>query len=185
MCCYSLFGCRRTKTCRYSSEDEECGMENHICRKSPQWNGPQSSQLVGIRLKMQIRSGRPSTCNTDNKKRAVGDAIRAECCIYIRALPNDPDINFGSVRHIIRQMLCFRKVCSQQIPQTLNYEQKANYMSICLNRPLYFNIEGKTFLQRLLQAKTVNMSRKRRPCSVFIIYPLVPRTSRASRLLKN
>src|ERR1043166_8304979 len=66
------------------------------------------------------RSGRPSTATTDLNTARVEELIQDNRRITIRHMTEELGMSFGSVRHILHDILQYRKVCSRWVPRKLS-----------------------------------------------------------------
>ena len=77
------------------------------------------------------RPGHPSTSKTDANIEKVGEIVRRNCCLSIRAVAELINIDMETVRHILHNNFNMIKVCSKMVLRLLTPEQKEIRMNIC------------------------------------------------------
>jgi transposase len=78
------------------------------------------------------RSGRPSTSCTDEDISKMNEMIRSNRRLTIREIADDLNISFGSVQHILTNVLSMKRVAAKFVPRILTPEQKEQLLSISL-----------------------------------------------------
>ena len=86
------------------------------------------------------RPGRPSTSNMDANVEKVGEIVRQNRRLSIRAVAELINIDKETVRQILRNSFNMKKVCSKMVPRHLTPEQKEIRMNICTD--ILQNIEN-------------------------------------------
>jgi len=77
------------------------------------------------------RYGRPSTPKTGTNIEKIGEIVRQNRCLSIRAVAELINIDKETVRQILHNNFNMKKVCSKMVPRLLTPEQKEIGMNIC------------------------------------------------------
>ena len=77
------------------------------------------------------RPGRPTTSKTDQNIKKIGEIIRKDRRLSIRAVAEITGIDKECVRQILHDSFNMRKVCAKMVPKLLTHEQKESRMNIC------------------------------------------------------
>ena len=95
------------------------------------------------------RPGRPSTSKTDANIEKVGEIVRQNRRLSIRAVAELINIDKETVRQILHNNFNMKKVCSKMVPRLLTPEQKEIRMNICAD--ILQNIENDPdFLENII-----------------------------------
>jgi histone-lysine N-methyltransferase SETMAR len=78
------------------------------------------------------RPGRISTSCTDEDISKVNEMIRSNRKLTIREIADELNISFGSVQHILTNVLNMKRVSAKFVPRNLTPEQKEQLLSISL-----------------------------------------------------
>jgi len=68
--------------------------------------------------------GHPCTAVTDDNIEKVRDVIRKDRRLGVRAAAEEVNLDWESVRRILRKELNLRKVCAKMVPKVLSNEHK-------------------------------------------------------------
>ncbi|XP_058810647.1 protein GVQW3-like [Phymastichus coffea] len=79
------------------------------------------------------RSGRPSTSKTDENIEKVGNLVRSDRRLSIRAIAESIGIDKECVRQILHENFNMRKVCAKLVPKILTFEQLEARKNICID----------------------------------------------------
>lgn len=71
-----------------------------------------------------LRSGRPSTCTTDENINKIKTLLLQNRRMSVRELAHELDISFKSVHNILRDVLHMKWVSARLVPKELNFFQK-------------------------------------------------------------
>lgn len=96
------------------------------------------------------RCGRPTVVATDALKLDVEKRIKSNRKITVEELAHELDVSVGTVHKIIRSDLNFTKKCAHWIPRVLSQADKQNRVRICRELKQRFDVEGETFLERII-----------------------------------
>jgi len=77
------------------------------------------------------RPGHPSTSKTDANIEKVGEIVRRNCCLSIRAVAELINIDKETVQQILHNNFNMKKVCLKMVPRLLTPEQKELRMNSC------------------------------------------------------
>ena len=77
------------------------------------------------------RSGRPSTCRTDENVERVRQKMRSDRRLTVRMIADEQAINSEKVWRIITEDLRMRKICAKMVPRLMNREQKEWRVQVC------------------------------------------------------
>jgi len=77
------------------------------------------------------RPGRPSTSKTEANIEKIGEIVRQNRRLSIRAIAELINIDKETVRQILHNNFNMKKVCSKMVPRLLTPDQKEIRMNIC------------------------------------------------------
>ncbi|XP_050538772.1 protein GVQW3-like [Daktulosphaira vitifoliae] len=77
------------------------------------------------------RSGRPTTCSTNENVEKIDKIIRQDRRLSVRAVAEIVNIDRESVSKILVKNLNMKKVCAKMIPKNLTIDRKFNRKKIC------------------------------------------------------
>lgn len=77
------------------------------------------------------RPGRPSTSKTDDNIEKIGNLIRSDRRLSIRAIAETVRIDKESVRQILHNNFNMQKVCAKMVPKILTFEQLEARKNVC------------------------------------------------------
>lgn len=96
-----------------------------------------------------LRTGRPCSVKTDENIERIGNLVRQDRRLTIRAISELTGIDKECVRQILHDSFNMNKVCSKLVPKCLTAEQKESRKQICSD--ILENIENDaTFLERVI-----------------------------------
>ena len=75
------------------------------------------------------RSGRPSTCRTDENVERVRQKVRSDRRLTVRMIADE--LGMKSEWRIITKDLGMRKICEKMVPRLLNEGQKERHVQVC------------------------------------------------------
>ena len=70
------------------------------------------------------RSGRPADTCFDDNVRSVQDMIQKDRRLNIRYVADSLKMSYGTIRHIITEVLGYHKVCARWVPRMLTHENE-------------------------------------------------------------
>ena len=82
-------------------------------------------------VKDDPRSGRPTTSRTNKNVECMREKVRSDCCLTVRMIADELNMNSERVWRIITEDLGMRKVCAKMVPRLLNDGQKENRVQVC------------------------------------------------------
>ena len=74
-------------------------------------------------IKVEPRSGRPSTSKTDNNVEKVQALVQSDRQLTVRMIASDLNLNHTTVPQILTQELAMRKLHAKIVPKNLTVEQ--------------------------------------------------------------
>lgn len=95
------------------------------------------------------RPGRPSTSKTDENIEKIGNLIRSDRRLTVRAIAETVGIDKECVRQILHNNFNMKKVCAKMVPKILTIEQKEARENICTDT-LNAIANDPNFLERVI-----------------------------------
>ncbi|EGI64099.1 FLJ37770-like protein [Acromyrmex echinatior] len=77
------------------------------------------------------RPGRPSTSKTDDNIETIGNLVRFDRRLSIRAIGETVGIDKECVRQILHNNFNMKKVCAKMVPKILTFEQQEAHKNLC------------------------------------------------------
>lgn len=96
------------------------------------------------------RTGRPTTCITDDYIHRIGDLIKNDKHISLRAVANEFNISVSTVHYIVHEQLKYKKVCARWVPKKLTDDLISTRMGFSLTVLISYQEEETRFLKRIV-----------------------------------
>lgn len=101
-------------------------------------------------IKDAERPGRPSSSTEPGNVGVVEALVLGDRRVSIRQITKRVGISYGSVRHIVTEILGYKKVCAHWVPRLLNDVQRQNRVTICQQWKGLYRRHGDHFLNSIV-----------------------------------
>ncbi|XP_037932807.1 protein GVQW3-like [Teleopsis dalmanni] len=96
-----------------------------------------------------IRSGRPSTSNTEENVAKIKKIVLEDRRMTEREIPRDLNISNGSIHHLLHDILGMRRVAARLVKKHLEFLQKEYQKNVC-EEMIFEHGNDSTFMKRII-----------------------------------